>query len=64
MENEIWKQFAVGYEVSSFGNVRSIDRVVQTAKQPLNLKGKMLKPAIDKKGYKRVAIMVDGKEIA
>jgi hypothetical protein len=61
MENEIWKQFAVGYEVSSFGNVRSIDRVVKTAKQPLNLKGKMLKPAIDKKGYKRVAIMVDGK---
>ena len=61
MENETWIAFANGYEVSNIGNVRSIDRVVQTAKQPLKLKGRMLKPAIDKKGYKRVAIMVDGK---
>ena len=61
MENETWIAFANGYEVSNIGNVRSIDRVVQTAKQPLKLKGKVLKPAIDKKGYKRVAIMVDGK---
>lgn len=58
---EYWKEFEKGYEVSNLGNVRSIDRIVQTSKQPLKLKGKMLKPAIDKKGYKRVAIMVDGK---
>jgi hypothetical protein len=63
MENETWISFANGYEVSNTGNVRSIDRVIQTAKYPMNLKGKMLKPAIDKKGYKRVAIMVDGKLI-
>lgn len=61
--NETWKAFETGYEVSNLGNVRSIDRIVQTAKQPLRLKGKVLKPAIDKKGYKRVAIMVDGKLI-
>ena len=58
---ETWKAFETGYEVSNLGNVRSIDRIVQTAKQPLRLKGKVLKPAIDKKGYKRVAIMVNGK---
>jgi hypothetical protein len=63
MENETWISFANGYEVSNTGNVRSIDRVIKTAKYPMNLKGKMLKPAIDKKGYKRVAIMVDGKLI-
>ena len=59
--NETWKAFETGYEVSNLGNVRSIDRIVQTAKQPLRLKGKLLKPAIDKKGYKRVAIMINGK---
>jgi hypothetical protein len=58
---EIWKVFESGYEVSNLGNVRSIDRVVETRKQPLKLKGKLLKPAIDKKGYKRVAIMINGK---
>lgn len=58
---EYWKEFEKGYEVSNLGNVRSVDRIVYTSKQPLKLKGKMLKPAIDKKGYKRVAIMVDGK---
>ena len=58
---ETWKAFETGYEVSNLGNVRSIDRIVQTAKQPLRLKGKVLKPAIDKKGYKRVTIMVNGK---
>ena len=55
---EYWKEFEKGYEVSNLGNVRSVDRIVYTSKQPLKLKGKMLKPAIDKKGYKRVAIMV------
>ena len=59
--NETWKAFETGNEVSNLGNVRSIDRIVQTAKQPLRLKGKLLKPAIDKKGYKRVAIMINGK---
>ena len=58
---EIWKVFESGYEVSNLGNVRSIDRIVETRKQPLKLKGKLLKPAIDKKGYKRVAIMINGK---
>lgn len=58
---EYWKEFEKGYEVSNLGNVRSIDRIVETSKQPLRLKGKMLKPAIDKKGYKRVAVMVNGK---
>ena len=63
MENETWIAFANGYEVSNIGNVRSIDRVIKTARYPMNLKGRILRPAIDKKGYKRVAIMVDGKLI-
>ena len=63
MENETWISFANGYEVSNIGNVRSIDRVIKTARYPMNLKGRILRPAIDKKGYKRVAIMVDGKLI-
>jgi hypothetical protein len=61
--NELWKVFETGYEVSNLGNVRSIDRIVSTSKNQLRLKGRMLKPAIDNKGYKRFAIMKDGKLI-
>lgn len=46
------------YEVSTFGNVRSIDREVlaHNCKRVLYLKGKQLKPAINKDGYKRVGL--------
>lgn len=61
MTDEIWRGFETGYEVSNLGNVRSIDRIVTTVKNQLRLKGRLLKPAIDKKGYKRFAIMKQGK---
>jgi hypothetical protein len=51
-----------GYEVSNFGNVRSIDRIVlaHNGKRKLHLKGRLLKQAIDD-GYKKVALCIDKK---
>ena len=59
--NEIWKPFNTEVEVSNFGNVRTIDRKVKYADKYINAKGKVLKPAIDKKGYLRVAFKHLGK---
>jgi hypothetical protein len=46
------------YQVSNFGNIRSIDRNVYAhqGKRILKLKGKTLKPAKDEDGYFRVAL--------
>ena len=55
---EIWKPTSFeGYEVSNFGNVRSVDRVI-TDKNGVKYrrKGKMLSQNLDHKGYKRVQI--------
>jgi hypothetical protein len=51
-----------GYQVSNFGNVRSLDRVVlaHQGKRKLNLKGRILKPAIDD-GYNKVALSIGKK---
>jgi len=56
------KGFNGHYEVSNYGNVRSVDRIIPAHKgsRQLNIKGKLLKPSIDG-GYKRVAIMLNGK---
>ena len=61
---EIWKPI-VGYEniyeVSNYGNVRSLDRFVKTEKKPR--KGKILKPRIDSKGsgYRYTNLSYEGK---
>lgn len=51
-----------GYQVSNYGNVRSIDRVVSAhdGRRKLNLKGRLLKSAIDD-GYKKVAFSIGKK---
>lgn len=65
MTEEIWKP-VVGYEglyeVGSFGNIRSIDRIVYTekGKKTRIIKGVMLKPSL-RNGYLSVCISKDGK---
>lgn len=54
-EVEIWKEIPnnTGYEISSFGNVRSIDRVIVTDNNQIRkYKGKILKQPINESGYK------------
>lgn len=63
MEN--WKNI-VGYEglyqVSDQGRVKSLDRVVvRSDGKVMNYKSRIMKPAIDKKGYKRVALSKENK---
>lgn len=66
MENEIWKP-VVGYEglyeVSNFGNVRSLDRKVMKGHYLISKKGQDLKLHIDKYGYQFVQLRksIDGK---
>lgn len=65
---EYWRP-VVGYEglydVSSWGNVRSVDRYVKTKGNSIRLaKGVVLKPVIDKDGYLQVGLYKDGKRHA
>lgn len=63
IEEEIWKSISGYeglYEVSTLGNVRSIDRVVQSRWGDCKIKGRMLKPAITKQGYLLVVLCKDG----
>ena len=56
MDKEVWKPikgFEGAYEVSTFGNVRSIDRIVVYPKGSKRLiKGRELRQATNIKGYK------------
>ena len=55
------KSSAKGYEVSDDGQLRSVDRVVSGSNGRLTiLKGKILKTQVDKCGYVRVRVSVDG----
>lgn len=64
MTTEIWKPvvgFEDSYEVSSLGRVRSLDRVVVMKSRwgnPVakNLKGKLLAPALNSRGYPNVML--------
>ena len=55
MKKEIWKDiegYEGLYEVSNFGNVRSVDRIVTCSNGKKRLrKGRILKPAKQKNGY-------------
>lgn len=54
---EDWKYINETYQVSSLGEVRSIDRVVACSDGRVrHFKGTILKPYTDKKGYKMVAL--------
>lgn len=59
MESEIWKD-VVGYEglyqVSNFGNVKSVDRIILRSSTPQHIKGKAVRQGIQNTGYKIVAL--------
>lgn len=52
------------YKVSSLGNVKSIDRIVIRNGNKTKLKGKILKPKIEKNGYLRVTLYNGRKDFA
>lgn len=62
---ETWKDIEgyIGfYQVSNMGNVRSLDRVVNNSRfGKIKQTGRVLKSAIDSKGYQRVALSKDRK---
>lgn len=58
---EIWKdikEYKNAYQVSNLGNVRSIDRQLPDGRKR---KGIILKPYVDKDGYKHVTLTQNGK---
>ncbi len=64
MEKEIWKDiigFEGYYQVSSFGNIRSVDRYIQNnPNASRKLKGKNLKQKIGIKGYHLICLHKNG----
>jgi len=60
---EIWKAHPdIGIiEVSTIGNVRTIDRIASNGRGTYPVKGRVLKPRNEKSGYLRVGIQIDGK---
>ena len=63
-QTEIWKVHPdiVGIEVSSFGNVRTLDRVVSSEKMTRFQKGRVLKQSDNGMGYLKVNIPINGKQ--
>ena len=65
-KNENWlpiEGYEGYYEISDFGRVRSLDRVIinkNGVKRPL--KGMILSQAVDKDGYMKISLAKDGKE--
>ncbi len=63
-QEEIWKD-VVGYEglyqVSSLGRIRSLDRIVKTAKYSYSIKGKILSHSNSKKRYPNLRLSRFGK---
>ena len=62
--SEIWKEvpdFEGLYEVSNYGNVRSVDRTVNHHKGLQSLKGKPKKPSLSTSGYLKVSLYKDNK---
>ena len=63
MQTEIWKALpsVTGVEVSTFGRVRILDRLISSEKYTRFIKGRILKQYVNAHGYLRVSIPVDGK---
>lgn len=57
---EIWKPLdkiidvGIGYEISSLGNVRSVDRIIETKNGNRFIKGIIMKQLTDKFGYSNI----------
>lgn len=64
-EKEIWRAHPniTGIEVSTFGRVRTLDRVTSSEKYTRFTKGHVLKQRNDKDGYLLVDVLIDGKRI-
>ena len=64
LENEIWKDI-IGYEglyqISNFGRVKSLKRIVKHKNSTKNIKCKIRKNFIGKNGYYRVNLCKNGK---
>lgn len=61
---EIWKQICPCYEISSFGNVRSLDQTVKRIDGViLHIKGRNLKTQLSPKGYRWITIRRYGNQI-
>lgn len=63
MEAEIWKAHPeyAGIEVSTFGNVRTLDKVTSSENRTWFTKGRVLKQYYNHNGYMLVVITIDGK---
>lgn len=65
MEKEIWKTvsgYDGRYEVSTYGRIRSNDMIVNGRKKDCHtIKGKILKPYIDKDGYEGIVLCIKQK---
>lgn len=62
---EIWKDIPgfEGYQVSNFGQIKSLSRVIlKNGKYPCLTKERILKPKIKKIGYKEVNLSIGGKD--
>jgi len=65
METEIWKAHSeyAGIEVSTFGNVRTLDRVISSETMTRFTKGRILKQQLNHNGYLQVGFRVNGKRV-
>lgn len=64
-EIEIWKSLSgvPGIEVSTFGRVRSLDKVVSSEKYTRFQKGRILKQWDNGRGYLYVSLQINGKKV-
>lgn len=65
MEQIIWKDiegYEGYYQVSSHGQVRSVDRIVMSSGFPRKIKGQLLAQTTDRDGYKHLRLRKNGKE--
>ena len=65
MEQVIWKDikgYGGYYQVSSHGQVRSLDRIVMSGGYPRKIKGQILAQTTDRDGYKHLRLRKNGKE--
>jgi len=64
-EKEIWRSLpgVVGVEVSTFGRVRTLDKVVSSEKRTQFVKGRVLKQSNGSNGYLQVGVSIDGKRV-
>ena len=58
---EEWRSISEWYEVSNYGKVRSVDKIVPRKGSPYFMKGKELSIHKDRHGYCTVGLRIDGK---